>query len=242
MRSMGWDDEINKILRAEAAEARRLETQVLGCTSQVNGMKVVSQPTPEDVQEIVESGDDVLMSPKAWSRFLGVEFAQAQPGTDDAGLGVASERAANDIFRIFDAKKKTLPLLVKTTIGRWPDPDSLPGHWASALKLRRSDLAQWSIEYEVDFLRGSKLLSTPTHEQAQAQDSPRRRAAETRTRETLLVLFAALAKDLKFDLQAHGVIKRLSHMCERLGVSVSEDTISAILKDCTRVVEKRRRT
>lgn len=59
-------------------------------------------------------------------------------------------------------------------------------------------------------------------------------------RQSLLLLFAAMAKQAKFDLEQRGVAAAIARAVDELGASMSEDTAAKYIKEARAIVEERR--
>ncbi len=74
----------------------------------------------------------------------------------------------------------------------------------------------------------------------QSEREPRQsKGGETNSRNTLLVIIAALAKKLKIDIGERGAAAEIHTLTELAGIPVSDDTIRGVLKMIPIAVEKR---
>ncbi|WP_374264688.1 hypothetical protein [Zoogloea sp.] len=71
------------------------------------------------------------------------------------------------------------------------------------------------------------------------REAPQRRGAATRTRDTLLIIIAALAEKGGFDLLERGAASRIAESTECIGAPVGDDTIRAVLKEIPEAVTRR---
>lgn len=71
------------------------------------------------------------------------------------------------------------------------------------------------------------------------REAPRPRGAETRSKDTLLVIIAALVDEAGIDLAGRGAAKQIADLTELLGAHVTDDTVRSVLKAIPEARERR---
>jgi hypothetical protein len=96
---------------------------------------------------------------------------------------------------------------------------------ASVLAVRRTTLAEFAIKH--------------AQSQARPKEDVVKQHLDDRARVTLLVIIAALCKELKIDPKERGVAIRIVKMAEKLGASVGDDTVRRVLDQLDDAVARR---
>lgn len=69
--------------------------------------------------------------------------------------------------------------------------------------------------------------------------TPQRRGAETKSRDTLLTIIAALSEQAGIDPSGRGAAARIAEAVERIGATIGDDTVRAVLKEIPNAVDRR---
>lgn len=71
------------------------------------------------------------------------------------------------------------------------------------------------------------------------REMPQRKGADTRSRDTMLVLIAAMASEAGVDLSKRGAAQRIAELTQHNGAPVDGDTVRTILKLIPEAVDRR---
>jgi len=165
---------------------------------------------------------------------IDAELVYWEPGDDESP---SSLMVMNKEFRYFSfvplANTSLSAILNNGSANVSNDPMSLPdddGYWWQADSESRSKLPA-ALGQKSIFAKRSDCVVSP-----QAQEM------NTRSRNTLLLIIAAVLKDNKVNYTDRGTAKYIERLTQQLGAAVGEDTIKKILDDIPDVMKNRKKS
>lgn len=187
------------------------------------------------------------------------ENAQRHACSEISKLDAPPEVIAPDIFEFFDNELPTLKLrnglseglrtlsvLAVLQLDRDENDDFSEDHERG---FQRDDIREWisargvKSVYRFDYSDHSFCPDVPENE-VQATDARRRhveaqrRGAQTKARDTLLLIVGALCQELQIS-EKRGAAVRIAEAVERTGATVTEDIIRGVLKEIPDAIERR---
>jgi hypothetical protein len=92
---------------------------------------------------------------------------------------------------------------------------------------------------KIELFAKKKQLEEMLRETRENHSKKTERPLSTRSRRTLLTIIAAFCNEAKIDYQDRGAAKRISEITEKLGATVTDDTIRKIISEIDDAVETR---